>query len=267
MAEETGETGGQSAVAETSGQSEGQSNATEQTTAAASSSNGAGGTDSGGESFFDYESIKGTDLEPAYKEMQRAFGRKNEQLKSGLDKISQYDNFMQNPVESIRQVAQQHGYQLVQGNPQDQNGQTQNFSNWDDVMAEAEKRVMEKLQPMFGEMKNLKQQTIQQNLDTNFPDWRTYEDSMMENLQAHPTLVNNPELLYRMSIPSNVLDARATKRAMQKLQGQNDAGTIQSQSTTTQQASKSPTKMTFDQAVAHARTEVRRQGLAPPRGE
>ena len=199
--------------------------------------------------------------------MQRAFGRKTEELSGGRDKIRQYDEFMKNPVETMRQLAQQYGYQMVQGQPQDQDGKSKSFENWDEVMVEAERRVMEKLQPVFGEMRDMKKQNVKQALDSSHPDWKTYEDDMMETLRAHPTLVNDPDLLYRMSVPPEVLEARANKKALQKIQDTNESATVQGQSTTTKQTTKSPGKLTFEQAVEYARQEVKRQGLALPRSE
>ena len=257
--EETQETGGESTVVETSGESTGQSLAPAQTTG--------NGTEQVGESFFDYESIKGNpDLESAYKDMQRAFTKKNGEFSAGRDKISQYDHFMANPVETMRQLATQYGYQMVQGQP-NQTGESKTFENWDDVMAEAKSQVMAELQPMFGEMQSMKQQNVEQMLDNSHPDWRTYEDAMMSTLRDHPTLVGNPDMLYRMSVPASVLEARANKAALSRIQGTTESGKVQGQSTTTQQASKKPGKLTFNQAVEFARQDVKRRGIAAPTGQ
>ena len=256
---ETQETTGESVSTETGGESAGQSETSEQTTSS--------GTEQSGESFFDYESIKGTPNEAAYKEMQRAFSKKTEGLKDGADKIRQYDQYMANPVESIKAFAAQNGYQLVQGKPDGQNGETQKFENWGEVMTEAKRQVMEELQPMFGEMQNMKKQGVEQGLDNNHPDWRTYEDDMMATLKEHPTLVNDTDMLYRMSVPAEVLAARANKAALAKIQGTNESGKIQGHSTTTQQTTKSPKIDTFDDAVKFARSELQRRGIAAPRGE
>jgi len=255
---ETLETGGES-VTETSGESTGQSETTTQTT----------DSGTGGESFFDYDSIKGTDLEPAYKEMQRAFTKRNAEFSAGRDKITQYDQFMSNPVEQMRALATQYGYQMVQGDVKADDGTPKTYNNWDEVKADFKEsiraEVMQELNPMFNEVKSMKKQNVEQSLDNSYPDWRTYEDSMMETLQAHPSLVSDPDMLYRMSVPQAVLDARANKAALKKIQGTNDSGQIQGQSTTTQQTSKTPGKMTFNESVNYARQQVRRQGLSAPR--
>ena len=254
--EETQETGGESTVVETAGESTGQSEAPTQTTG--------NGTEQVGESFYDYESIRGKpELEAQYKEMQRAFGEKNETVKAGADKIRQFDQFMANPVETMRQLATQYGYQMVQGQPAE-DGQPKTFENWDDVMAHAESRVMEKLQPMFGEMQNMKQQNVEQALDNSHPDWRTYEDAMMATLRDHPTLVGNPDMLYRMSVPPSVLEARANKAALQRIQGTTESGKVQGQSTTTRQATAPTAAKNFDDAVKIARATLAKRGMKPP---
>ena len=256
--DETLETAGESTVVETGGESTGQSEAPAQTTG--------NGTEQVGESFYDYESIRGKpELEAQYKEMQRAFGAKSEAFKAGADKISQYDNFMANPVETMRQLATQYGYNMVQGQP-NQTGEPKTFENWDDVMTEAKSQVMAELQPMFGEMQSMKQQNVEQMLDNSHPDWRTYEDAMMSTLREHPTLVGNPDMLYRMSVPQSVLDARANKAALARISGTTESGKVQGQSTTTQQASKKPGKLTFNEAVEFARQDVKRRGIASPTG-
>ena len=248
-------------VSATDGQTAGQSVATEQTIV--------NGTGQGSESFFDYESIKGKpELEAAYKEMQRAFTQKNDVFAKGRDKITQYDQFMQNPVETMRKLAQQYGYQMVQGELKADDGTPKTFNNWDEVREDFKKsiraEIMQEIQPMFGEMQNMKKQSVEQALDHAYPDWRTYEDTMMENLQAHPTLVNDHEKLYQMSIPPEVLEARATKAALAKIQDTTVSGTIQGQSLTTQKTNKSPEVKSFDDAVRVARQEVQRRGLTRP---
>jgi len=252
VAEPTGTT-----VIETAGQSEGQSVAPAQTTG--------NGTEQVGESFYDYESIRGKpELEAAYKEMQRGLTAKSEVYKAGANKISQYDNFMANPVETMRQLATQYGYNMVQGQP-NQTGEPKTFENWDDVMAEAKSQVMAELQPMFGEMQSMKQQNVEQSLDNSHPDWRTYEDDMMKNLQAHPSLVGDPDMLYRMSVPQNVLDARANKAALKRIQGTNESGMVQGQSSTTQQATAPVAATSFDDAVKIAKASLASRGMTPPR--
>ncbi len=245
-------------VSATDGQANGQSGAPVQTAG--------NGTDQGGESFFDYEKIRGKpELEAAYKEMQGAFTKKNDVFAKGKDKISHYDNFMSNPIDTMRQLAQQYGYQMVQGELKSEDGTPKSFENWDQVMDEAERRVMEKMQPMFGELQTLKKQGVEQALDSSFPDWRTYQDSMMENLQAHPTLVNDHKKLYQMSVPAEVLEARSMKAALAKIQGTTDSGTVQGQSTTTQQATAPKAAKSFDEAVTIARASLASKGMKPPR--
>lgn len=245
-----------------SGQAAGQSVAPTQTTV--------NGTGEAGESFFDYESIKGKpELEAAYKEMQRAFGSKTQALAGSKDKIAQYDQFMSNPVDTMRQLAQQYGYQMVQGQAPAEDGKPKSYKSWEEVEKaadeRADKRMMEKFGPVFGDLQKIKTQNVEQSLNNNYPDWKVYEDSMMENLKKYPELVNDHDMLYRMSVPQEVMEARATKKALAKLQGTTESGTVQGQSSTTRQTAKKPGKMTFDQAVAFARQEVRRQGLSPPR--
>ena len=261
LGETSGESGAEptgTTAIETAGESAGQSVAPAQTAV--------NGTEQDGESFFDYESIRGTPNEAAYKEMQRAFSKKTEALKGGADKIAQFDQFMQDPVSQMQNLARQYGYQMVQGQAETADGKPKTFESWDDVMSEAKTQVMAELQPMFGELQNMKMQNGEQSLDNSHPDWRIYEDAMMTTLKDHPTLVGNPDLLYRMSVPETVLEARANKAALAKIQGTTASSKVQGQSTTTQQPSKKPGKLSFNEAVEYARQEVSRRGLVRPSG-
>jgi hypothetical protein len=216
------------------------------------------------ESFFDPASIAGKpELEAAYKQMQGSYTKRMQDIARHRPKIDAYDRFEKDPLGTMRQLATQYGFQLVQGTP---DTPQKEFNSWDDVMAEAEKRVMAKMQPVMGELKNLKKQGIEMQLDKDFPDWRTYETEMMETLQKHPTLVNDPGTLYRMSVPAELLEARATKAAMQKLKGATDSAQV-SGGTTTKQTTQEPTgPLSFDQAVKVAQARLQQQGVRRPAG-
>lgn len=208
------------------------------------------------ESFFDPTSITGKpELEAAYKQMQGSYTKRMQEMAKHRPKIEAYERFEQDPIGTLRQLAGQYGYQFVQAGenqPKDWNPQS-----WDDVMAKAKQEVMKEMQPVFNEVKTLKKQNIETYLDTNHSDWRTYEDSMMENLRAHPTLVQDPDRLYRMSVPPEVLEAKAIAKAMQKLKGSQDHAQV-SGGATSKQTVQAPTgPLTFDQAV-----EVAKQRLA-----
>jgi hypothetical protein len=120
------------------------------------------------------------------------------------------------------------------------------------------------LNPVFREVQEVKKSNLETFLDQNAPDWRVYEDSMMGNLRKHPTLVSDPLNLYRMSVPSDVLESRATQKALKKMQDKTKATGTSATSTTKTKTGEMPDKpMTFDEAVEFAKKEVASQGLAP----
>ena len=230
------------------------------------------GTGQGGESFFDYESIKDKpELVSIYKEMQRGLTTKSEAFKAGADKIAQYDQFIANPVATMQQLAQQYGYQMVQGTPTTEDGKPKTYNNWADVESaadeRAEKRLNERLNPVINELQTMKKQNVEHALDNAHPDWRTYEDSMMKNLQLYPELVNDTEMLYRMSIPAEVLAARATKAALAKIQGTNESALIQGQSATTKSVNKIPQVSSFNDAVNSAHQTLAAKHITRPMRE
>ena len=212
------------------------------------------------ESFFDPSSVIGTPLEQAYKQMQGAWTKKLQGVKQHQTKIDAYDNFQRDPMGTMQQLARQYGYQLVQ--PGAEAPKDFDPKSWDDVMAQAKKEVLKDLQPVFGELRELKKQNVEGYLDSHHPDWRTYEDNMMETLQQHPSLVKDPDALYRASVPAEVWESRATQKAMQKLKAAGQNSQISGGTTTTrptQQEPKGP--LSFDQAVEVAKKRLASKGI------
>ncbi len=215
------------------------------------------------ESFFDPASIAGKpELELAYKQMQGSYTKKLQEFSKHRPKIDAYDKFEKDPLGTLRQMAAQYGYQFVQGNPEGpKDFQPQ---SWDDVMAKAKEEVLKEMAPVFNEVKSLKKQNVESYLDTNHSDWRTYEDQMMETLKTHPSLVNDPDKLYRLSVPEKVWEARATQQAMQRLKATSDNGQV-SGGTTVKQTVQTPTgPLNFNQAVEAAKAKLQSLGMRRP---
>lgn len=231
-------------------------------------------TGSVAETFFDPESIKGKpELEAAYKQMQGEFTRRTTELKKHEQKVKAYDAFTSNPAQALQELASQYGFTLTKAQAQaivnEQAPSQFEPNSWEDVfkMAEerAEKRVLGKLEPFVNKVKETAQSQTEKLLDENCPDWRVYEDPMMKNLQSHPTLVNDPVMLYRLSVPSEVLESRAAQQALRKLQDKVSSSELSSGSTTTQQASDKPKgPMKFDDAVKYAKSKLAAEGKRPP---
>jgi len=234
------------------------------------------GPDTGaqGESFFDPKTIEhDPNLMQAYKQMQGNFSKHMSRVRADQDKINQYNQAMADPAGTVRQLAARYGMTVVDGKPQAANGGEQAFApkTWSDVVNHVRKQVSDELtqqyQPLVNQVKDLKQQNVSQYLDTKFPDWKTYETEMIQSLQTHPSLAQDPDLLYRMSVPPEILEARATARALERLRGGTDAGLVPGAKRATLSTSTKPTgPMTFDESVAYARSKLKEQGLRPVGG-
>lgn len=211
--------------------------------------------------FFDPASIQGKpELETAYKQMQRAFVEKTQSIAGERRKVEAYNAFEADPIGTIKALAQQYGVQL-QAQPQQQT--PQEFGSWDDVMAEATNRakteIMKDLSPLLGKVQSLQQQNIESYLDNHHPDWRTYEDSMMELIQKHPTLAKDPSMVYEMALPPQVRQARATQAALAKINAGSGAAQVSGGSTTNKQVSNKPNgPMSFADAYAFAKQQLNR---------
>lgn len=214
------------------------------------------GTESSPESFFDPQNIP-EELQQPYKEMQAAFTKRMQGFKDNQSKIEAYDAFQSNPQGYLQQLASQYGMNLVGG---EQPAGEKQPETWDEVMEMAEKRVMQKLSP---QMQKLQQTQLEKTLDDISPDWRLHEDSMMKNLNAHPTLANNPEMLYRMSVPPEVLESRATQAALKKLQEKGQSAQVSGGSQTSRNQTTAKEATSFQEAVDIAKARLNSQGLAP----
>jgi len=220
------------------------------------------------ESFFDPASIQDKpELLAAYKQMQGQFTKAMQGISPHRQKIEAYDNFLRDPVGTIRQLATQYGINVVERGQETSTPTDQEFKSWDDVKKHFfDEFKREMLNPVVNEVRSLKKQSVEMQLDSQHPDWRTYEGEMLGLLKQHPTLVNNPSMLYRLAVPDNVIEARATKAAMQKLKGTTENAQVSGGTTVrqTQQAPSGP--LTFDQAVEIARKKVQSMGLSRPAG-
>lgn len=227
------------------------------------------------ETFFDPTTLS-PDLVPAYKQMQKAFTKKMQEFSEGKQKAAYYDQFRKDPIGEIQKMAAQMGYRLTRAEAAGAANAATGTGNapwqpntWEEVISrakqEAKQELMREIDPMIGEMKNLKRENTEKLLDDSCPDWRLYEEEMVSNLRAHPSLANDPVKLYRMSLPPEVLESRATQAALRKMQGQVSANRMGGTSTTKQPPAAIPDgPITFNQAVEFARKKLAEQGMRSP---
>lgn len=216
-------------------------------------------------SFFDPTSLS-PELIPAYKMMQGRFTQGMQKVKGQERKIQAFDAFESNPhSQEIQQFMARYGYvpaSQVQQMQQSQPQQPQQWEpqTWDEVMAKAEERaeqrIMERLQPVLGQVYQQTAKTIEQQLSTIDPKWRDYEDQMKENLARFPQMVNTPDLLYRISVPQEVMEAKAIREALDKFQGKAAHAAVGTKSSAPRSTPAKPKVSSFDDAVAAAKREL-----------
>lgn len=217
------------------------------------------------ESFFDPKSIEGKpELVAAYKQMQADYTKKMQGIKGNQAKLDAYSAYEKDPQGTLRKLAQQHGIKILEGTD---NKEPWEPKTWDEVLSEAEKRaeakVLQRLEPMFGQVQDLKTKNMETYLDQNFSDWRTYETQMVDLVTNHPTLANNPDLLYKLAVPESVIQSRAAKEALKKIQGQASSAQVSAGSTTHKTAVKSNGPLSFNQAIEAAKAELAAKGIRP----
>ena len=224
------------------------------------------------ESFFDPKSIEGKpELETAYKQMQGDYTKAKMRIAENQSKIDAYNAFEADPLGYTRNLAAQYGWSLLEGGADQGNGE---FSpnTWADVekhfLDKARSLLQKENQPLLTEVQNLKRQNVETQLDRDHSDWRTDESEMKEMLARHPTLVNDTDALYAMSVPKGLLEQRATAAALVKIKGGTDHAEIGGNKTTSIPTTDKPTKtLTFDEAVTFAKDKLGKAGLTLPVGE
>ena len=226
------------------------------------------------ESFFDPKSIEGKpELETAYKQMQGEFTKRLQGISQNQTKIDAYNAFEADPLGYTQNLARQYGWSLIKGgsDPNQANGEF-SPSTWADVekhfLDKARQEQKKENQPLVKEVQSLKRQNVEAQLDRDYPDWRTYESQMSETLQRHPTLVNDTEALYNLSVPKALIEQRATQAALAKVKGSTVNALVSDNKTTSIPTTDKPTKaLTFEEAVTFAKAKLGKAGLTAPVGE
>ncbi len=202
------------------------------------------------------------------KNLQGSYTQKTQALATERQKIEAYDAMTRDPYGQLQSMAQRLGYQLTQANGGDQSDGEFQPNSWDDVMVKATEmakaKIMQELSPMLSEIGNMRKANIETQLSEIDPGWKTYEDSMMNVLNAHPTMANDPSTLYRMSVPPEVLESRATQAALAKLEAKTRSNNVSGGSTTNRTPAQPEQATTFDQAVKIAQKKLADDGLRPP---
>ena len=221
--------------------------------------------------FFDPANVP-TELQGAYKDMQRAFTTKTKAIADSRQKIDAYDAFMADPSGQLKLMASQYGLQVVpnsgiEQSPINGGGSPENQSEpqtWDDVYKIAGNRIMgdinEKLRPLMESVHKTTATNIENQLKDIDPNWKLYEDEMQSNIKKHPTLVNDVSKLYQVSVPADVLNSRATKDALIKVEQKSKAAKMQgSRGVSRTEPAKSKVN-SFQDAVDDARRQGRQEG-------
>ena len=245
-------------------------------TAGASQSTTADGGSTGEDSFFDPKDIQDKpELVAAYKQMQRAFTKKMQGIKDRAGKADAYDAFNRDPIGNMQAMAQRLGYTLTRAEAAQQLQQQQTPAgpwepkSWDEVLVRAKdlakQEVLRELSPVFGEVQNIKRASIEKQLNDIDPTWHEFEDSMKDNLRQHPTLAKDPAMLYRLSVPPEVLESRAVQAALKKMDQKARSAKMAGASTTTKQgpASMPDRPVTFAEAVEIAKARLAEDGQRP----
>jgi hypothetical protein len=215
------------------------------------------------DSFFDPKSIEGKpELQAAYKQMQSAWTKKMQSVSANKQKLDAYERFEKNPQEAIKALAKQYGIEIAEPKKEEFQPQT-----WDDVISktkdEARAEVLGELKPYLDQVREIKKQSIEKQLSDIDPQWQLYEDQMSEMLSAHPSLVTDPAKLYEISIPAEVREQRAMKKALEILNGKKETTPSGGSKTPKTPSNKPSGPLSWDQSIQYAKDQLASQGMRP----
>lgn len=235
------------------------------------------GDDVSGDTFastFDPKKITDPEALKAYKQMQADYTRKMSEL-AGMRQYQQViDSFRRDPVGTLRQLNQQYGI----GQPGPQQAQQVYFENfnpqsWGEVVQAIQQSIIPSVmqqidaryQPVVGKVREMTQQTIESRLEKIDPNWRQYESSMQAVLQRHPSMANDLEGLYRLSVPAEISEAKATQAALAKIRGKAENSKVSGATNNKTVPEDGPPRgVPFSETWAWAKAQLAQQGITPP---
>jgi hypothetical protein len=202
------------------------------------------------------------------KQFKSAYTKKLESVKKDREKVEAYNNFMSNPEDNLKRAADQYGYKMVPKGQTNQIVQGDGLNDWqpqtwDEVFSRFEERVSKSLmgqfKPVFDNLQNLTSTNIERQLTDIDPDWKMYEEDMMSNLKAHPTLAKDVSKLYKLSVPEDVLKNKYTQVALKKFEEKAKSSKISSKSSVSASSAPVNKKLTFTEAVDEAKRRLATQ--------
>lgn len=213
-----------------------------------------------------------------HKQLLSDYTKKTQSVSEIRKAAEAYQAFQADPHGTLQQVAKQLGYEISKPGQGNGSGAGNGWNpdsgedpkTWQEVVGyiskSIESKIGEMLNPVFNEFQTVKKHSIETQLAEIDPSWQTYEDQMKANLTKHPSLANDPALLYRVSVPANVLESRATQKALRTMEAKAKGGELSGASTTTRKpkAGGEPEKsLTFTEAVQFARKKLADEGINP----
>lgn len=214
------------------------------------------------------------ELQAGYKQMHSAFTKRMQGISQDRDLLDQAKRFQRDPdyqIQVIKETARAHGFQLTntqaaniaagQGQPAQWDPHSGEAPpDWDTVLSEADRRaearLMQKFGPVIENVQKLQASSIEKQLDDIDPQWRAHEDAMRDNLRDHPTLVKDVRKLYNLSVPPEVLEARATQAALNRINRTTQSARVSGTSTARGTVSAPREVKTFADAVEAAKEQI-----------
>ncbi|WP_286818756.1 hypothetical protein [Desulfobacter sp. UBA2225] len=227
------------------------------------------------DTFFDPKDIEDKpELKAAYKQMQSAWTKKMQSISTQKQKLEAYNEFERDPAGTIEKLAKQYGIK-IQKDEQSRQEQPIDLNSWEpkswgEVMDVFSKTVLEKISPTLNEVaresRESKRKSVESQLNDIDPTWHEFEDDMIVNLKTHPTLANDVEKLYRISVPQSKIESKAVQKALKKLNDKAHSSKVSGNSTTTQTQTEGPPGpgATFAEAVEWAKKDLERRGIRKP---
>lgn len=151
-----------------------------------------------------------------HKYWQKHYTRSQQDASDLRQQVQQFQAIQNNPAPHIQQWLQQQGLTAVRQGEQPQGGGEEGYDGegqpYQPVQPKIPPEAMQWALQTTQQVQRMQMTNIIRDLNDGFPDWQDYEAEIMQSLKEYPNLANNPDKLYRMSVPDHVFEARLAKR-------------------------------------------------------
>lgn len=203
-------------------------------------------------------------VEATKKLMQADYTRKTQAIAQDRQKVDAMNAFLSNPLHPDNQrFLAQYGYVLPNQSERQatQSNEPYEPQSWEELLTKAAQMgrdlAMQEMAPITTQMQQMGVERVMSRLNQIDPDWRKYEAEMMQLLNQYPQMAREPDKLYRLAVPPEVMEARIFKTISEKYKGQAQHASTHTKPSAPRSKPGRPKVSNFEEAFALAQQQVK----------